>query len=117
MPCVMQQLLKESQNSIIKNNNKKDGNFSSCIDISVCGLLILDDFDNDVHLQILENIEQLCDLQSIDKPHILGRGENSPSCGHRSYFGRVPISILFTVWTIPQLLYCEKPLVLSLTVT
>ena len=42
------------------------------LDLASCGLLIMDDFDNKIHLDILEMVESICEKQEIDKPHILG---------------------------------------------
>lgn len=56
--------------------NKRTEQYSNYIDISICGLLVLDEFDNDVHLNILEKVEEICDKIMIDKPHILGLSSN-----------------------------------------
>lgn len=48
-------------------------NSDSRFNITSCGLLILDDFDNQKHLELLEKVEQLCDNYDVNKPHILGK--------------------------------------------
>lgn len=73
MPDIMEILLTKSD---VPLKSKRTEQYSNYIDISICGLLVLDEFDNDVHLNILEKVEEICDKIMIDKPHILGLSSN-----------------------------------------
>ena len=70
----METLFEKRNLQFLKNNTNQGDSGIGCIDMTLCGLFILDDFDNNKGL--LDQMEQICDAHSIDKPHILGLSTN-----------------------------------------
>ena len=70
--------LPEVMTHILSQSSPKVSKSSSCTlaDLSACGLLILDEFDNAVHIELLETLDAVCGELGIDKPHILGLSSN-----------------------------------------